>query len=86
MAKHSAYQQRAIKNFYNNREALSLQKLQESVTELYLAEGKKRDQEWKRVATHLEHLGIKRERIDHLVGQDDPALIAKVVEELMAKQ
>ena len=85
MAKRSSYQQRVIKNYYENREAISLQRLQELVTELYLAEGKKRDKHWKSIAGHLEKLGIKRERIDHLVGQDNPQLIAKLVEQLLAK-
>ena len=86
MAKHSRYQQNVIQNYYRNREAISLQRLQEMVTDLYLAEGKKRVQQWKRVATHLEKLGLKPARIEHLVKTDDPSLIAKVVEELMAKQ
>ena len=86
MAKHSAYQQKIIKNYYKNRDAISLQRLQEMVTDLYLAEGKKRAQQWKRLAGHLEKLGLKPDRIRHLVEKDDPALIAKLVEELMAKQ
>ena len=85
MAKHSKYQQNIIKNYYKNREAISLQRLQEAVTELYLAEGKKRAQYWKRIAGHLETLGLKPARIEHLMKNDDPALIARVVEELMAK-
>jgi hypothetical protein len=86
MAKHSRYQQNVIKNYYRNREAISLQRLQEMVTDLYLAEGKKRIQQWKRVAAHLEKLGLKPTRIQHLVDADDPSVIAKIVEELMAKQ
>ena len=34
---YSKYQQKIIKNFYDNREAISLQRLSELVTELYLA-------------------------------------------------
>lgn len=86
MAKQSRYQQNIIKNYYQNREAISLQRLQEMVTDLYLAEGKKRAQQWKRVAAHLEKLGLKPARIERLVEADDPSLVAKVVEELMAKQ
>lgn len=86
MAKHSRYQQNVIKNYYRNREAISLQRLQEMVTDLYLAEGKKRIQQWKRVSAHLEKLGLKPTRIQHLVEADDPSVIAKIVEELMAKQ
>jgi hypothetical protein len=85
MAKTSNYQQKIIKNFYKNRDAISLQKLQEAVTDLYLADGKKLDQVWKRVIGHLETLGLPQQRIDHLVKQGKPELIAKVVEELMKK-
>lgn len=85
MAKTSNYQQKIIKNFYKNRDAISLQKLQESVTDLYLAEGKKVEQVWKRVIGHLETLGLPQPRIDHLVKQGKPELVAKVVEELMKK-
>lgn len=86
MGNHTPYQQKMIKNFYNNREAISLQRLQELVTELFLAEGKKREKQWERIEGHLDKLGVKPERIEYLRSKDDPALIAKVVEELMAKQ
>lgn len=86
MAQHSKYQQKIIKNYYENREAISLQRLSELVTELYLAEGKKRKRQWELIVGHLEKLDIKPERIRYLQSKDDPALIAKLVEELMAKQ
>ena len=37
------HQQKIIKNYYDNRDAISLQRLSELVTELYLAEGKARE-------------------------------------------
>ena len=42
MKERSPYQQKIIKNYYKNRSALSHQRLSELVTDLYLAEGKKR--------------------------------------------
>ncbi len=81
----SKYQQNIIRNYYKNRDAISLQKLQELVTELYLAEGKAREKQWKRVTTAMEKLGLPPSRIEHLVEQDDPALVAKLVEELINK-
>jgi hypothetical protein len=83
---YSKYQQRIIKNFYENREAISLQRLSELVTELYLAEGKAREKQWKYIVSALEKLGLPEARIEHLHKQDDPKLLAKLVEELMAKQ
>ena len=59
MAEHSRYQQNIIKNFYENRESISLQRSQELVTELYLSEGKKRKKYWDQLAKHLEKLGVK---------------------------
>ena len=88
MAKnHSKYQQKIIKNYYENREAISIQRLQELVTELYLAEGKKkRDRQWDLIVGHLEKLEVKPERIEYLRSKDDPALIAKLVQKLMGKE
>jgi hypothetical protein len=60
--------------------------LSELVTELYLAEGKKRATVWKQVTSALEKLKVPVSRIEHLQEKDDPALLAKLVEELMAKQ
>ena len=87
MAKeYSKYQQKIIQRYYDNREAVSLQRLQELVTELYLAEGKGRERQWKYIVAALEKLGVGQERIDHLRKQDDPKLLAKLVEEFMAGQ
>ena len=84
--KFSKYQQRVIKNYYENRDAISLQRLSELVTELYLAEGKARERQWKYIITALEKLGLPEARIEHLRKMDDPKLLANLVEELMAKQ
>lgn len=86
MPERTKFQEKAIKNYYRNQEAVSLQKLAEHVSELYLAEGKGRAQRWKYVVTCLENLKVPKTRIDHLVKSDNPALVAKLLEELMAKQ
>lgn len=82
--KHSRHQEKIIKNYYRNRDAISLQKLQEQVTELYLAEGKKREKYWKTISGHLEKLGIPKERIDYFLRQDNPSLVAHEIERLMS--
>lgn len=87
MAKeYSKYQQNIIKRYYDNRESVGLQRLSELVTELYLSEGKAREKQWKYIVAALEKLDVKPDRIAHLRKQDDPQLLAKLVEELMAKQ
>lgn len=85
MPEYSRHQQNIIKNYYENRSAISLQRLQELVTELYLAEGKKRARQWKLIAGHLEKIGMKPDRIAMLIEKDDPALIAQLVEQLLKK-
>lgn len=85
-SKFSKHQQNIIRNYYDNRESISLQRLSELVTELYLAEGKGREKQWKYILVALEKLKIPADRIEHLRKQDNPALLAKLVEELMAKQ
>jgi len=83
--KYSKYQQKIIKNYYENREAISFQRLSELVTDLYLAEGKAREQRWKQIVAALEKLEVPPARIEHLRKQDDPRLLARLVEELMNK-
>ena len=86
MAKHSKHQQSIIRNYYQNKGAIGLQRLGELVTDLYLAEGKQRQRVWKNITTALEKLEVPAKRIKHLVEQDNPTLIAQVVEEFMAKE
>ncbi len=85
MAEYSKHQQKIIKRYYDNRDSIAVQRLQELVTELYLATGKKRQQHWKSVVLHLEKLGVAQERINKLVEKDDAAEVAKLVEQLAAK-
>ena len=86
MAERSKFAQKAIKNFYQNREGIALQRAQELVTELYLTEGKARARHWKTLATHLDKLGVKPAQIEHLQQQDNPELVANLVKELMQKK
>lgn len=80
MEKYSRYQQQVIKNYYNNREDVALQRVQELVTELYLAEGKQREKVWKNLTLHMDKLGIPKERIAYLKEQDKPELVLKQIE------
>ena len=82
VAEHSKYQQNIIKNYYENRENIALQRVQELVTELFLSEGKKRKTQWERLEKHLLKLDVKQETIDALREKDDPQLVAKLAERL----
>jgi hypothetical protein len=76
------YQQKVIKRYYDNQGTIQRQRLAELVSELYLAEGKKRKRMWESAASALEKLGVPRSRIDHLLSKDNPTLLAEVVKEL----
>lgn len=82
MAERTKYQQNIIRNYYENRETISLQRAQEIITELYLSEGKKRQKYWKSLEGHLLKLDVKQQTIDNLITKDDPMLAAKLVERL----
>ncbi len=78
---YSKYQQKVIKGFYNNRDAIAFQRAQELVTELYLTEGKKREKVWETLAKNLEKLGVPVDQIAHLRAQDKPELVANLITE-----
>jgi hypothetical protein len=86
MADFTPHQQKIIKRYYNNREAIQSQRLAELVSELYLSTGKKRLRVWESVVAAMQKLGVAQSRIDHLRVQDNPALVAQVVKELEGKR
>jgi acetylornithine deacetylase/succinyl-diaminopimelate desuccinylase-like protein len=85
MADFTPYQQKIIKRYYDNQDAIQRQRLAELVSELYLSSGKKRQRVWESVASAMQKLGIPQSRIDRLRAQDNPALVAEVVKELEGK-
>ncbi|MBN2218068.1 MAG: hypothetical protein JW719_11905 [Pirellulales bacterium] len=85
MAERSKYQDRAIKNYYDNRDAIMVQRLGELLSDLYMAEGKARTRIWQRAAAALEKLKVPRDQIDHLVTSDNPSLLAKLYEQMLGK-
>jgi hypothetical protein len=80
MKDRTPYQEKIIKRYYENRDDIMTDKLSMLITDLYLAEGKKRQQLWKRIATALSNLKVPQSQIDHLVKQDNPALLTKYIE------
>jgi hypothetical protein len=86
MENYTAHQQKIIKRYYNQQDSIQLQRLGELVTELYLAEGKKRDKLWATAATAMQKLGVPASRVEHLVAQKSPELVAKLVQELQASK
>jgi hypothetical protein len=85
MGRRRTYQERVIRDYYRYQDTIRLQRVEELVSELYLAEGKKREQLWRRVAQALAGLGVPESRIEHLVASDNPSYLAKLVRELIEK-
>lgn len=80
MENYSRYQQSVIKNYYQNRDNVSLQRAQELLTDLYLAEGKKREKVWDSLFTHLERLGVPNDQMQYLKEKRSPELIAQLIQ------
>lgn len=85
MNDYTAHQQKIIKRYYQNIDAISLQKLSETVTELYLAEGKKRERLWKNAAAAMAKMGVHANRIEQIVKSNKPELLAELVQEMQGK-
>jgi hypothetical protein len=79
---YTPYQTEVIKRYYKNREDMATQKLSELTTDLFLAEGKKRQQVWKRISIALSHLGVEPDKIEQLVNADNPVKLAEFVKKL----
>ena len=82
----TAGQQKIIKRYYDNLDTIALQRLADLVGELYLTEGKKKEKAWQSAAKAMQNLGVPASRIEHLLRQQNPLLVAELVKELQAKK
>ena len=82
----SPHQQKIIKRYYDNLDTIALQRLADLVGELYLAEGKKKEKAWQAAQKAMVKLEVPAVRIEHLMKQQQPALLAELVKELQAKK
>jgi hypothetical protein len=85
LADYTPYQRKIIDRYYKNFDAIKFQRLSELATELYLAEGKKRDRLWEQVADNLRKLEFPEPRISFLLQKRDPALVVECLKELERK-
>jgi hypothetical protein len=85
MAQLTKYQQSIVKRYYDNLDTVLLQRLGEQVTDLYLAEGKKRAKLWESIETSLTKLEVPKSRIEHVRKSDDARQLATLLQELLAK-
>lgn len=80
MENYSRYQQSVIKSYYQNRDNVSFQRVQELLTDLYLSEGKKKEKVWESILGHLEKLGLPPDQLNHIKTKKDPAIIAQYIQ------
>jgi hypothetical protein len=85
MENFTRHQQGIIKRFYQNADGIQLQRLSELVTDLYLAEGKKKDKLWATAAGLMEKLGVPAKRAQHIAAEANPELLANLVKEMEGK-
>jgi hypothetical protein len=85
MPDHTPYQKRVIQRYYEHLDTILLERLSDLATNLYLAEGKKREKLWQSAAETLEKIKVPPSRIERLMTKKDPALLAELVKELTAR-
>ena len=79
---YSAFQQKAIKRFYDNRPAIDRTRLAELVTNLYLSDGKKAEKMWESAGETMTRLEVPKDRVARVMNSRDVTQLAKVVEDL----
>jgi hypothetical protein len=80
MKQRSTFQQKIIRNYYQNRDDIAIQSLGEVVSELYLCTNdRKRIQLWKRAETALKGIGAPPAEVARILKAHDLAALAKFV-------
>jgi hypothetical protein len=75
---YSEHQQRIISKYYNQLDTIMLQKLQELVGELYLADtDAKRKRLWQRVGKAMHNLQIPADLVEHIMTKKDVETLAR---------
>lgn len=81
---YSRYQQKVIKNYYDNRPQMDEQRLSELVAELYLASDKKKVKLWESAKEIMLRLGTPESRVAHVIKTADPVILAEVVKDVQS--
>lgn len=82
---YTPYQEKIIKRYYKNLDGIAFQRLSDLIGDMYLAEGKKKQKLWENAAAAMENLEVPKSRIEHLVKQQNPALLVDLLKELEKK-
>ena len=79
---YSEHQLEAIGRYYDNLDTIMLQKLQELVTELYLADSPARQNRlWQRVQKAMIKLKVPDSIMNHIMAQRSAEILAKNIED-----
>jgi hypothetical protein len=82
---YSDYQLSVISNYFENLDAIMLQKLGELVTELYLADTpKKKDRLWERAHKAMVKLKVPPAIVNHIMQKKDVEILAKNLQDWLA--
>jgi len=83
---HSKYQRDVIGRYYHNLDTIMLQKLQELVTELYLAkDGPREDRLWQRAAKAMAKLKIPPALQQHIMRRRQVEILAANLQDWLKK-
>lgn len=75
---YSNYQQKIISRYYQNLDQSAMQRLQELVTDLYLADtDKKKDRLWAQVQKAMENIKVQPTIAQHILKSRDVKVLAK---------
>ena len=89
MADYSSHQKKIIDRYYDHRDEIMLSKLEETVTELFLADSdKKRDRLWKKVDKAMTQLKVPPIIRKHIITGRDIEVLARNIRDwlLQAKK
>ena len=80
---YTKYQQKAIRNFYDNKDLRLVQKLGELVSNLYLeTSDKKKETGWKKIKKMLTDLKVHPGEVEYLTKDKTLSLISKKLDEI----
>lgn len=86
MADLSRHQKKIVERYYENRDAIMLDRLSELVTELYLADtDRQRDRLWSRVDAAMKNLKIKPSIARHILENRSPESLAANLKDWIAR-
>ena len=78
MTDYTPHQRRIIERYYDQRDQIMLGRLQEIVTELYLAESEaKRERLWGRAQKAMTALKVPDSIMEHILSKGDPEVLAR---------